>query len=206
MNKIAIIAFAGVVSATEKTNTYDGDAYYGDGNAGKHGPKETLDAYWHIAHNSATSEEFDKKAALQGGFVKSANSGDKAPKYHNNGGYMQQYRQNALQQRLNQQMAYEYNDDVQEANAGLSQSVAEDEDKPKAKPAKKSKSKGKKKGSKSKGKKKGSKSKGKKKGSKSKSKSKGKGKKAKKGGKKGGSCKGGKKSGGRVTGDRKSVV
>jgi hypothetical protein len=97
MNKIAIIALIGAVSAIEKTNTYDGDAFYGDGNAGKHGPKETLDAYWHAAHNAATTEDFDKKAALQGAFVPSSNKGDKAPTYHNNGGYVQQYRQNAVQ-------------------------------------------------------------------------------------------------------------
>ena len=92
MNKIAIIAMVGAVSATEKTNTYDKDAFYGDGNSGNTGPRETLDAYWHVAHDAPTSEDFDKKVALQGAFVPSSNKGDKAPVFHNNGGYAQQYR------------------------------------------------------------------------------------------------------------------
>lgn len=174
MNKIAIIALASAVSATEKTNSYDGDAFYGDGNGGKRGPRETLDAYWHIAHNAASPEDFDKAAALQGAFVPSSNKGDKVPSYHNNGGYVQQYRQNALQQRLNQQMAYEYNDDVKDSQAGLAQGQGEDQEEDKPKPAKKAK---KDKKSKSKGKKKGSKSKGKGKKAKKDKKSKSKGKK-----------------------------
>jgi hypothetical protein len=92
MNKIAFIALIGAASATEKTNTYDKDAYYGNGNSGNMGQKETLDAFWHAANGAATSEDFDKKVALQGAFVPSSNMGDKAPTFHNNGGYAQQYR------------------------------------------------------------------------------------------------------------------
>ena len=69
MNKIAIIALIGAAS-TMKVN-YDGDAYYGNGNAGR-GPKETLDAYWHAAHDAATTEDFHKTSALQGAFVKAS--------------------------------------------------------------------------------------------------------------------------------------
>jgi hypothetical protein len=190
MNKLAIIAIAGAAAIDiERQATYDKDAFYGDGNAGKRGPKETLDAFWHAAHNSKSAKAFHKKAAKQGAYIPSGNKNDKAPTWHNNGGYAQQ--SNEIE--FGQKLAQEYNDDVQDPNAGLSQTTdaaavaAEDEKKPvpgKTKKAKKSKSKKGKK-SKSKGKKKGSKSKGKKK-SKSKGKRKGsrKGKKGLKGGKK----------------------
>jgi len=68
---------------------YDGDDFYGDGNAGKRNPKETLDAYWHAAHWAPTSEAFHKKAALQGAFVPASHQEDGVPTYHNNGGYVQ---------------------------------------------------------------------------------------------------------------------
>ena len=96
MNKFALIALVGAASATELHATYDGDAFYGDGNAGKRNPKETLDAYWHAAHNAADADAFHRKAALQGAFVPSSNKVDTAPTYHNNGGYVQQNRHDAL--------------------------------------------------------------------------------------------------------------
>ena len=68
MNKIAIIALIGAASTMEVN--YDGDAYYGDGNAGR-GPKETLDAFWHAAHTSST-DEFHKTSAKQGAFIKAS--------------------------------------------------------------------------------------------------------------------------------------
>jgi hypothetical protein len=181
MNKIAIIALAGAVSATEKHARYDGDAYYADGNANKRNNRETLDAFWHAAHNSATEEEFHRKAANQGAFIKSSNQNDKRPTFHNNGGYAQQWRQNALHQRL----VEEYSDDLSDPNAGLSQTTDADGDDKKPKTPKSTKSKSKSKGKKAKKSKSKSKGKGQKK-----SKSKGKGK-GKKGGKKG--AKGGKK-------------
>ena len=87
MNKIAIIALIGAAS-TSQVN-YDKDAFYGNGNAGRN-PHETLDAYWHAAHDSKTTEEFHKKSALQGAFVPASHQEDGAPTYHNNGGFVQQ--------------------------------------------------------------------------------------------------------------------
>ena len=87
MNKIAIIALVG--AASTKQVKYDGDAFYGDGNAGRN-PKETLDAYWHAAHDAKTTEDFHKTSALQGAFVPASHQEDEAPKFHNNGGYVQQ--------------------------------------------------------------------------------------------------------------------
>lgn len=88
MNKIAIIALIGAANAMNVN--YDGDAFYGDGNAGKRNPKETLDAYWHAAHNTNTTADFHKVAALQGAFVPASHQEDGAPTYHNNGGFAQQ--------------------------------------------------------------------------------------------------------------------
>ena len=77
MNNIAIMALIGATSSFELNSNqyamYDGDAFYGDGNAGKHNPKETLDAYWHAAHDTTTTDKFHEKAALQGAFIPSSN-------------------------------------------------------------------------------------------------------------------------------------
>lgn len=87
MNKFTLIALIGATYAVQVN--YDKDAFYGDGNAGKRNPKETLDAYWHAAHNAKTTDDFHKTAALQGAFVPASHQEDGAPTYHNNGGYVQ---------------------------------------------------------------------------------------------------------------------
>jgi hypothetical protein len=93
MNKFAIMALVGAASSIELTHhhhaKYDGDNFYGDGNAGKHNPKETADAFWHAAHNAESTDDFHAKVANQGAFIPSVNGPDSAPTYHNNGGYVQ---------------------------------------------------------------------------------------------------------------------